>query len=258
MTEAEAERLAHASYWDERYSEVGSDGNVHEWFRSFEDLEPFFETNLFKAFPAESSPKILHLGSGDSVSSSQKLFVSARSIRDYPETPKSPIYLFPKVCSILTHLPNPTPQTIPADLAARGYTSQLCVDFSAVVVQTMSARHSYLPSITWLVGDVRALPPVIAPSTITIAFDKGTLDAMIHGSPWSPPADVRDNTSRYIREVHRVLVQGGRFLYVTYRQPHFVRPLLVDVEGVRWGEVRSCVLGGEGSSFEYFGFVLVK
>jgi EEF1A lysine methyltransferase 4 len=122
----------------------------------------------------------------------------------------------------------------------------------------MSARHAHIPSISWLEGDVRSLPSTIVTSSITVAFDKGTLDAMIHGSPWSPPPDVLENTSRYIREVHRVLQAKGRFLYVTYRQPHFVRPLLEKVEGVQWADVQSCVLGGEGSSFEYFGFVLIK
>jgi hypothetical protein len=34
-----------------------------------------------------------------------------------------------------------------------------------------------------------------------VAFDKGTLDAMIHGSPWSPPDQVLSDTSRYMREV---------------------------------------------------------
>ena len=33
------------------------------------------------------------------------------------------------------------------------------------------------------------------------AIDKGTLDAMIWGSPWDPPPDVRKNTSEYINEV---------------------------------------------------------
>ena len=66
MSEAELERLSHADYWDERYSEVGPDQQVHEWFRSFEDLLPFFQQNLLTR--PGSEVKILHLGSGDSVS----------------------------------------------------------------------------------------------------------------------------------------------------------------------------------------------
>lgn len=67
MSEAEAKRLAHAEYWNERYSEVGPDKQVHEWFRSFNDLESFLDRHLFQVRGPETAPKILHLGSGDSV-----------------------------------------------------------------------------------------------------------------------------------------------------------------------------------------------
>lgn len=62
----ENERLAHADYWDDRYAEKEGD-QLHEWFRSFQDLEEFFTRHLFEAYPAEKTPRILHLGSGDSV-----------------------------------------------------------------------------------------------------------------------------------------------------------------------------------------------
>ena len=67
MQEAEIKRLAHADYWNERYTEVGPNKQVHEWFRSFEDLKPFFEQHLFEPRAPETMPKVLHLGSGDSV-----------------------------------------------------------------------------------------------------------------------------------------------------------------------------------------------
>lgn len=41
----------------------------------------------------------------------------------------------------------------------------------------------------------------IADSSVDVAFDKSTLDAMIFGSPWNPPAEVRENTARYLGEV---------------------------------------------------------
>lgn len=67
---AESKRLAHFEYWNERYAKVGLDGQVHEWLRSFDDLIPFFDRHLFQVRRPETAPKILHLGSGDSVSSS--------------------------------------------------------------------------------------------------------------------------------------------------------------------------------------------
>jgi hypothetical protein len=62
--------LSHASYWDERYLQAdGGSEPTHEWFRSFSDLAPFFESHLFSApgLTPTDDPLVLHLGSGDSV-----------------------------------------------------------------------------------------------------------------------------------------------------------------------------------------------
>lgn len=45
----------------------------------------------------------------------------------------------------------------------------------------------------------------IEAKSIDVAFDKGTLDAMIHGSPWSPPEEVLENTGKYMNEVRGYL-----------------------------------------------------
>jgi hypothetical protein len=55
-------------------------------------------------------------------------------------------------------------------------------------------------------------------------------------------------------QVRRVLKDDGVFLYVTYRQPHFIKPILNQSD--EW-DLRMEVMGG-GDSFEYFGFVLKK
>jgi hypothetical protein len=55
-------------------------------------------------------------------------------------------------------------------------------------------------------------------------------------------------------KVHRVLQDGGRFLYVTFRQPHFMKPLL-NPEGL-W-DVDMQILGGVGS-FDYYGYLIRK
>jgi hypothetical protein len=89
---------------------------------------------------------------------------------------------------------------VPDRLAERGYTDQLCVDFSPVVVKLMAERHAAIEGIEWREVDVRHMDSIPSES-IDVAFDKGTMDAMIHGSPWSPPDDVLENTGQYMREV---------------------------------------------------------
>jgi EEF1A lysine methyltransferase 4 len=68
----------------------------------------------------------------------------------------------------------------------------------------MTERHKGITGIEWSRVDVRDMPS-IATGSIDVAFDKGTLDAMIYGSPWSPPEEVRENTSRYLKEVRGLL-----------------------------------------------------
>lgn len=90
--------------------------------------------------------------------------------------------------------------TIPRSFAVRGYHNQLCVDFSAKVVEVMRAQDVDMPGIEWQQANVRDMANV-GTQSIDVAFDKGTLDAMIYGSPWDPPEDVRSNTTKYIDEV---------------------------------------------------------
>ncbi|KAI3329725.1 S-adenosyl-L-methionine-dependent methyltransferase [Ustulina deusta] len=207
VSDEELAKLSEPGYWDARYDGTLRGEQLHEWFRSFADLEEFFKLSLFQAYSAESNPRILHLGSGDS--------------------------------------------TVPEDLAKYGYHNQLCVDFSPVVIKMMTQRHAEINGIEWQQMDIRQMDKIPSQS-VDVAFDKATLDAMIHGSPWTPPPDVVDNTGRYIRELTRVLKPTGIFIYITYRQPHFIRRLL-NCEGTNW-DIDVEALGGLDSSFSYHGF----
>ncbi|OSS46087.1 hypothetical protein B5807_08313 [Epicoccum nigrum] len=144
--------------------------------------------------------------------------------------------------------------TVPYDLLKRGYDNQLCLDFSAVVVELMESRHAAEKGVEWQNGDVRDMKDVESGS-VDVAFDKGTLDAMIFGSPWSPPEETLENSGRYMKEVQRVLKDDGFFLYITYRQPHFIKPILN--RDNEW-DYEMETLGGGDSSFEYYGFILKK
>lgn len=64
----------------------------------------------------------------------------------------------------------------------------------------MKSRHEAEQGVTFQVGDVRDMKDIESAS-IDVAFDKGTLDAMIFGSPWSPPEETMENSGRYMKEV---------------------------------------------------------
>lgn len=66
----------------------------------------------------------------------------------------------------------------------------------------MKSRHAGEKGVTFQVGDVRDMKDLESES-IDVAFDKGTLDAMIFGSPWNPPEETLENSGKYMREVSR-------------------------------------------------------
>lgn len=106
----------------------------------------------------------------------------------------------------------------------------------------------------WKVMDVRNID--FGPQTFDIAIDKATMDVMIHGSMWDPPDDVQANIGAYLSEVDRILVPGGTFVYITYRQPQFLCPLLAREAWKLEVEVLPDRPGG--GMFEYFAYVMTK
>lgn len=134
----------------------------------------------------------------------------------------------------------------------------------------MKAKYSDLNT-RWEFMDVRDLQ--LADASVDVAIDKGTLDAMIHGSLWDPPEDVRENVGRYVREVAitsalrrccadsvqvgRVLKPGCVWLYITYRQPHFMKIHLEQKD--LWNLDVKVLEDPDGAGgFEYFSFIMQK
>lgn len=62
----------------------------------------------------------------------------------------------------------------------------------------MKAKYQSL-ELDWQVMDVRRMG--LESATFDIAIDKGTLDAMLHGSLWDPEDDVKANSKAYVDEV---------------------------------------------------------
>ena len=142
----------------------------------------------------------------------------------------------------------------------------------------MRLKHAAATTIQWRVVDVRDMD-VFEDGSFDVAIDKGTLDAMISGSLWDPPPEVRRNTGLYVDEVGapclcavlgerdqgacadavgqvvRILRPGGMFVHVTWQQPHFRRPALVR-DGVWDLEVEEMSEGG--GTFAYYGYVMKK
>jgi len=74
MVKDSLKELAHPEYWDKRYSADDDDAKVYDWLRRFDTIRPFLTKYLPP--PSDNGPKILHLGSGNSVSLGQLIQVA--------------------------------------------------------------------------------------------------------------------------------------------------------------------------------------
>ncbi|KAF8557705.1 S-adenosyl-L-methionine-dependent methyltransferase [Imleria badia] len=142
------------------------------------------------------------------------------------------------------------------DMWEYGYRNIVNIDYSAVVIEQMRARHGELrPDMEWHEMDVRALS--FENASFDIAIDKGrTMDAMMTSSTsvWDPPEDTIKDCTAEVSEVLRVLRPSGTFLYITFGQPHFRRRFLTGPHssGTRL-EIKEL-----GESFHYYMYVLRK
>lgn len=136
----------------------------------------------------------------------------------------------------------------------------------------MKDRHSSIPGIEWRCLDFRDMDSV-ASGSVDVAFDKRGLDAMIHGSPWNLPkrfATTRPRTCEryvslaFIAGASSLTILHDRFtgcsnpevdFCVSFRQPHFTRPLLQQGDLSWRSELKSL---GHGSFFEYYGYIMIK
>lgn len=81
--------------------------------------------------------------------------------------------------------------------------------------------------------------------SVSVAFGKGTLDSVNYASPWSPPAEVLDNISCYMKNANRVLKDDGVFLYMKFGQSCFIKPFYTPTDSLWDMELQN--LGHKGS-----------
>ncbi|XP_026999051.1 EEF1A lysine methyltransferase 4 [Tachysurus fulvidraco] len=134
-----------------------------------------------------------------------------------------------------------------------GYTTITNVDYSNVCVENMAHRHSDCMGMSWVCMDARRL--AFPDSSFDVVIEKGTLDAMLveEQDPWNISDANTQLLHKVLKEISRVLKPGGRFVSVTFAQPHFRKKLYARKE-YSW----SINHYHYGDSFHYFLYVLTK
>lgn len=145
---------------------------------------------------------------------------SSAEVAPIPAAPAAPAAICPLCLSSRLLIVGCGNSELSEHLWRDGFTSQLSVDYSEVVIAKMRELYAATPALasTFLVGDCRDLKSLAADGMreggcFEVIIDKGTLDAIMCG------ADSNKNAAAMIAEMHRLLRPGGVLLVITYGQP---------------------------------------
>ena len=139
-----------------------------------------------------------------------------------------------------------------SDLYDLGFKNSTSIDYCENVINAMKMKNSNRPEMKFLVADITNMSEIQSKS-FDVAIDKGTMDALMceKGDVWDPPLSIKKIVDSELRHVSRII--SRLFIYITFGQPHFRRPLL-EKDEYNWKVSHSAV----GDSFHYFVYVCNK
>ncbi|XP_061368684.1 uncharacterized protein LOC133311623 [Gastrolobium bilobum] len=100
-----------------------------------------------------------------------------------------------------------------------GYTDVVNIDISSVVIEAMLNKYRDCPHLKYVKMDVRDMS-AFESGSFGAVVDKGTLDSILCGS------NSRENATKMLGEVWRVLKDKGVYILVTYGAPLYRLRLL--------------------------------
>jgi hypothetical protein len=150
-----------------------------------------------------------------------------------------------------------------SSLAEEMYHRQYChlifnVDYSFGILDKRRSIKNKDYLIEWLALDMRSLP--LRCDYFDTIIEKGTLDVFFVGHEhhlWHPEEELKEKIDLILTQISQCLRSDyGRFISISFQQPHFRRPFLAK-EKYQWSiQVHS--VSDRHESVEYFVYVMTK
>lgn len=123
------------------------------------------------------------------------------------------------------------------EMYKNGFTNQINIDYSDLVIEQMKKMYSNLEYIQM---DVTKMD--FDDNSFDIVLDKACLDAIL----CNDKQDVLDSVTQMMNEIKRVLKSDGKYLCISLLQSHVVKKLLIDYN--KWNIDISIILVNPGES----------
>uniref|UniRef100_A0A2R5LBB5 EEF1A lysine methyltransferase 4 n=1 Tax=Ornithodoros turicata TaxID=34597 RepID=A0A2R5LBB5_9ACAR len=134
-----------------------------------------------------------------------------------------------------------------------GYKDVENIDYSEVVIKKMALHCDTCASMKWHIMDATNL--LFEDGRFDVVIEKATIDALLvnEKDPWNVSESAKTLVHTVLTEVSRVLRHGGRFISITFAQPHFRGPMYIS-QVLNW----SLQTFNFGTTFHYFFYLMKK
>ena len=141
------------------------------------------------------------------------------------------------------------------DMYEDGYTQITNIDYSPICIEMMAEKYKNCEEMKWVEMNIKDLH--FAPKSFDAVIEKGTIDALLveEKDPWNVSDEGRLSVEKCLNQVTKVLKSNGRFISISFSQPHF-RKQLYCCSQYEWDfnlktmQIKDC--------FEYFVYVMTK